>query len=148
MANFDRSNPNDQALTLWLTLAGSILRQPNAKQTSTSPRESIGYNQQRPFFITYLAKLPPIGLNRPICARSDALTPWVTRDHAGPFCTIGHRTARVFCANRVNRRRPRPDGLVEASSGRQIRTKRKMEAYPSDTEFFVARRTSFKDWPV
>ena len=38
--------------------------------------------------------------------------------------------------------------VLGALQVRQIRTKRKMEAYPSETELFVERRTSFEDWPV
>jgi hypothetical protein len=46
-------------------------------------------------------------------------------------------TTRVFCAKRVNLQGPGPDGIVGPSSGKTKRTKRRMEAYPSDTEFFA-----------
>jgi hypothetical protein len=39
-------------------------------------------------------------------------------------------------------------GASWALSGKTIRTKTKMSAYPSDIQRFVQRRTSPGDWPV
>ena len=43
--------------------------------------------------------LPRSGLNRLICARSNAAPRRITQDHAGPFCTMKVRTARGSCDN-------------------------------------------------
>ena len=39
------------------------------------------------------------GVNRLMCARSNAVARRVTQDHVGPFCTMTVRTARGFSDN-------------------------------------------------
>jgi hypothetical protein len=88
------------------------------------------------------ASSPTSGLDRLICARSNAVARRVTQDHAGPFCTIKLRTARGFCANL---RGSGQTGLLARSQVGQLERKEEMKAYPQDAERLVKRRTSLKD---
>src|SRR5437868_4006230 len=69
-------------------------------------------------------------------------------DHARPFCTMKTGTARGFCETghpTSGARQMRASGL---SLVRQIRTNRRMRAYPSDLEPFVEQATPIEHWPL
>ena len=70
------------------------------------------------------------------------------QDHARPFCTMKTGTARAFCETghpTSGARQMRASGL---SLVRQIRTNRRMRAYPSDLEPSVEQATPIEHWPL
>ena len=58
------------------------------------------------------------------------------------------RPVLILTRNDVIDRLNGQTGLSWALSGKTTRTKRRNEAHPPNTERFVQRRTSLKDWPV